>query len=330
MKRLLPLVLLFGLAACKKSTPIVDAGSEVGPPVSADAAMAAATDAATDAESEPMTPQDLANDHRDEMEKAANEGRYADVCAGTPAFPLAMCAWVAARAQGKPASKPDPSVSHSWFQREHIKKVSGTIVGDGELKGEYEAIVYGYRRHCVLSTLTTEFKTRGAFSLWVQELPDVRDVTVKSGDTEKWVELEENDLGKDIVDLAHAYGVEAEGMAKDLMVEIARFVPYAELKGDFPDAGAPPAATGTATATTTATTTATAAGAGGKARTAEDLLAEMAGSAPTQAAPPPPVQPTVDPEAKAKARSDCMKSCVSGCKDDAPCEMTCATKTCPK
>ena len=319
MKRLLPIVLLFGFAACKKSSPVVEAGSDAGSLVSADAAMAAATDASTDAESKPETPQDLANDHRDEMEKAAKEGRYADVCAGTPAFPSSMCAWVAARAQGKPASKPDPSVSHSWFVREHIKKVSGKIVGDGEAKGEYEAIVYGYRRHCVLSTLTTEYTTHGAFSLWVQELPDVRDVTVKSGDTEKWVELEENDLGKDIVDLAHAYGVEAEGMAKDLMVEIARFVPYSELKGDFPDASAPPATTAAATATTTAT-----------APTTTATTAATAGPTATHAAPPPPVQPTVDPEAKAKARSECIRTCVAACKDDSACEMECPTKKCAK
>jgi hypothetical protein len=219
-----------------------------------------------------------------------------------------MCNWVAARAQGKPATKPDPSVSYPWFVREHIKKVSGTILGDGDTKGEHEVIAYGYRRHCILSTTTTEFKTTGGFTLWVQELPEVRDVTVNSGESEKWVELEESELGKDIVDLAHTYGIEAEALAKDLMVEIARFVPYSELKGDYPDASAPVAVTGTAISTATTTSTAT--------------------SITTTTSVPP--RPAVDPEAKTKARSECIRSCVAGCKDDAACELDCPTKKCPK
>ena len=181
-------------------------------------------------------PKSAAEAHRDEMEKAANEGRYTDVCSGTPTFPPAVCAWAAARAQGKTASKPDWTVFVAFINREHIKKVSGRIVGDGEIAGEYEAIVYGYRRHCIVTTFGTTFTTKGAFSLWVQELPQARQVTTSAGGTENWVELEENDLGKDLSDLTYAHGVEAEALAKDIMMEVAKFVPYAELKGDA-DAG---------------------------------------------------------------------------------------------
>lgn len=295
-------LLVFG---CKKPSTTAEAGA-----ADAESAAVVVADAGVADSGHVPTPKELADEHRDSMVKLVDEGKYAEVCAGTPTVPASICAWVAAKAEGKAAFKPDGDVFRAFFGREHIKKVSGTIVGDGETKGEYEAIVYGYRRHCVLSTVTTEFTTKGGFSLWVQEQPELREVTVKSGDTEKWVELEENDLGKDFSDLAKTYGLEAEGTAKDLMKEIANFVPYSELKGQYSDAG--PSAVATA-ATPTATS-----------NTPTPTAATTAAAHPTSA-----LAPTVDP-ARAKARADCMRTCIAACKDDSACEMGCSTKTCAK
>ena len=243
------------LVACHRISPSGDASP------AASAAPTSSTLAAADAsiEADAPSPKDLADAHRDAMAKLADDGKYDEVCAGTPAVPRPICNWVALRAQGKAAVKPDGSIFMAFFNREHFKKVSGTIIGDGEAKGEYEVMAYGYRRHCILSTTSTNFKTTGAFTMWVQEQPDLREVTVNSGETQKWAELEESDMAKDFADLARGYGIEAEGTAKDLMTEIARFVPYAELQGDFPDAGTagptgvrppPVGASGAATAAT--------------------------------------------------------------------------------
>lgn len=283
------------MSGCKKTTGTSDASPQAsdGSATSSARGPAAKTNAG-DAAAELESPSDLANAHREDMVKAAAAGRYADVCAGAPTFPSSLCTWVSARAQSNGGSF-DRGAFNAFIGREHIKKVSGRIIGDGASKGEYEAAVYGYRRHCVVSTSTTNFKTTGAFSLWVQEQPETRDVAVNSGGDQQWVVLEESDLASDLYDLAHASGIEAQGMAKDLMDEIARFVPYSELKGEYPDASAP-------------------------------------ASAEAGTAPPPATTgvATVDPEAKAKARAACMQACVAGCKDDSGCEMTCATKKCPK
>jgi hypothetical protein len=292
------------LVACRKSSVTPEGGPE-------DAGMVlVVTDTGVPDSGHEMTAKELADAHRDEMAKAAEEGRYADVCAGTPKFPSAICAYVAARARGKEGLNPGRDAFYAFINREHIKKVSGTIVMDtpGVKKdGRYEAVVYGYRRRCVINTFLTEFKSGGAFSLWVQEQPETEDVELKSGGVEKWVVLEENDLGKDLSDLTFSHGVEAQGVAKDLMKEIANFVPYSELKGEYPDAGAPQAMPATTVPSSTPTTTAT---------------PPMTTATPT---PPPPV--TAD---KAKARADCMRTCIAGCKDDSACEMDCSTKRCVK
>jgi hypothetical protein len=178
------------------------------------------------------------------MADAAREGRYAEVCQGTPAVPSIICTWVAAKAEGKPAARPDGELFRAFYTREHIKKVSGRIIESAGGDNRYEVTASGYRRHCILETVDTQFETTGAFTMWVQEQPQPEEIELKSGRTEAWIVLTEAVLGKTLLDLAKSYGagVEGQAMAKDVMGLIANFVPYAELKGDpavVPDAGAP-------------------------------------------------------------------------------------------
>ena len=220
---------------------------------SAEPAAPSAIASVTAALEAPPTPAQLASAHREQMADAARDGRYAAVCEGTPAVPSILCTWVAAKAEGKPAARPDGEVFRAFYAREHIKKVSGRIIEAAGGDNRYEVTAAGYRRHCILETVDTHFETTGAFTLWVQEQPETQEIELKSGRSAEWVVLTESVLGKTLLDLAKSYGagVEGQAMARDAMGLIADFVTYAELKGmlaPLPDAGAPLADAGSPSA----------------------------------------------------------------------------------
>jgi hypothetical protein len=225
------LVLLTGLPSCKKKTnDTVETATD------------AQIGAAAETIAEPIdagpphvdTPQEKLEQHRKEMAEAAEAGRYAEVCKGTPWFNSAICNWAATKAAGKAVDRPNGELFRAYFGKEHWKHIYGSIVSDADSDGNYEVSVGGYRHHCVLDTIDTKFNSKGAFNLWVQEQPEPREVTLNSGATEQWVVLEEAELAKTLMDLAHAGGVEATAMAKNAMTLIAGYEPYSERKGELP------------------------------------------------------------------------------------------------
>jgi len=258
------------------------------------------------------SPPDPLEQHRSSMESAVNEGRYDEVCAGTPSVPSAICTWAAARGQGKAAAHPGGQVLQAFFVHEHIKKVSGTIVGDGQSKGEYEVRVGGYRRHCHLETQDTTFSTTGFFTMWVQENPKTEAVELISGGQQQWVVLEESSFAKGVMDLAHSpNNVEGKGIAEDLMGMIARFVPYSEFAGLTAD---PPDASTAAVDASPVSPSPTPASSSTPPVVALNALPRV-----VAATPPIPKGPT---------RTDCIRKCVASCADDSSCERSCVAK-CP-
>jgi hypothetical protein len=189
------------------------------------------------------------------MANMADDGRFSEVCKGTPWVNQPLCNWVAVRAAGTAAGHPDGEIFRAFFTKEHWKRVSGRIVDDAGDNGDYEVAASGYRHHCILNTDETKFETKGSFNMWVQEQPETQEVTVNSGDTQQWVVLEEATLAKQLWDLAHeGSGLESTALAKNAMGTIARYNSYAERKGTLPVLPG-----GLAHATTTTTTTASAA-----------------------------------------------------------------------
>jgi hypothetical protein len=233
-------ILLNGLPSCKKT--MTD---------SADAVADAQVHVAPEPAAEPVdagpphvdTPQEKLEQHRKEMAEAAEAGRYTEVCKGTPWFNSFICNWAATKAAGKPADRPNGELFRGYFGKEHWKHAYGRIVGDADKDGDYEVSVGGYNHHCVLDTIDTKYETKGAFNLWVQEQPEPREVTLNSGNTQQWVVLEEAELAKTLMDLAHAGGVEATAMAKNAMKLIAVYEPYTERKGELPTLPDAPVAT---------------------------------------------------------------------------------------
>jgi hypothetical protein len=227
-----------GLASCKKkASDVVEtaADAQVAAPEPV-----AAVDAGPPA---PLTPAERLEQHRKEMAEAVEAGQYADVCKGTPWFNSTICNWAAAKAAGKGVDRPNGELFRAYFGKEHWKHAYGRIVGDADKDGDYEVSVSGYNHHCVLDTTDTKYDTKGAFNLWVQEQPEPREVTLNSGNTQQWVVLEEAELAKTLMDLAHAGGVEATAMAKNAMKLIAVYEPYAERKGELPTLPDAPVAT---------------------------------------------------------------------------------------
>lgn len=235
--------------------------SDAGPTVSSSAPSASAAPA------EPLSPLDQFHAYQETMSAQAEAGHYADVCKGTPWFPSWMCQWVAARADGKGVDRPDGEAFRGFFYKEHWKHAYGTIIGDANTQGDYEASVSGYRNHVVLDTVDTKYESNGRFDLWVQEEPETQEVTLKSGGTANWVVIDEMPLAKALMDLAHSgVSVESTAIAKDAMKLIASYAPYSVLKGDIP------------------TPTGAAASAGAKPTTPPPAV-PSGGTAPTQAAP---------------------------------------------
>ncbi|MDC3956885.1 hypothetical protein KEG38_23700 [Polyangium jinanense] len=246
-------------------------------------------------------------------------------------MPSIICNWVAAKAEGKPAARPDGEVFRAFYAREHIKKVSGRIIESAGGNDRYEVTASGYRRHCILETVDTRFETTGAFTMWVQEQPQPEEIELKSGRTEEWVVLAESVLGKTLIDLAksHGAGVEGQAMAKDAMGLIADFVPYTELKGDppvLPDAGAPAPDAGGASATPTDVSPQ------GTASPQPPLGAGQTAPARAQTAPkeaqepaaPPPSPPTAQPPQPATAPAPVSQG-PCGCKSgDLMCTLKCS------
>ncbi len=232
--RLAPSALMVAVlvVGCGKRDSAASGGSN------ADAVAAPVPSASASAASEPPappTPEALLEQHRKEMASAAEDGRYANVCAGTPWFNQAICNWAAGRAAGKSPARPGGDVFHPFFVSQHWAKVYGQIIADADSNGDYEVSVGGYKHHCILDTDETKFSTKGAFHMWVQEQPDTREVTVNSGATQQWVVLEEATLATMLMELAHSGGgVEATASAKNIMGLIATFVPYTEKKGELP------------------------------------------------------------------------------------------------
>jgi hypothetical protein len=229
VQKVMLVCLAMSLAGCKgKENASSSAGGTLVPPVAS--ASASATPAPP-----PKSPKDLLDDYQRTLADAVDEGRYGDVCKGSPWFPSSICQWVATRAQGKPVERPDSDVYRNLFEREHWKHVYGTIIDDAADEGDYEVAVGGYRNHCLLDTEDTKFTTKGRFNLWVQEQPETREVTVNSGKTANWVVLSEMPLAKSLMDLAHSgVSLESTGIAKDAIKLIAQYDTYAVLKGTIP------------------------------------------------------------------------------------------------
>jgi hypothetical protein len=231
IRAFLATAVLVGTPSCKKTTN--DSAT-----AAADAQIAAAPEPVAVAEDAgppaPLTPAERLEQHRKEMADAAQAGRFTEVCKGTPWVNATICNWAAARAAGNAVERPNGELFRAYFGKEHWKHAYGRIVSDADKDGDYEVSVGGYNHHCILDTIDTKYDTKGAFNLWVQEQPEPREVTLNSGNTQEWVVLEEAELAKTLMDLAHAGGVEATAMAKNAMTLIASYEPYTERKGDLP------------------------------------------------------------------------------------------------
>lgn len=313
-------VLLVLLTSCSRKD---QGASEDASASGANSAVVTAPDAGAMLPEPPRerTPKDLLDEHRRTLSALADQGKYAEVCKGAPWFNQVICAWVAARADGKAVGRPDGELFRAFFYKEHWKHAYGRIIGDPTAPGDLEVSVNGYRNHCILELTDTKYSSKGNFNLWVQEQPETREVTLNSGASANWVVLEEASLAKALMDLAHSGGgIEGTAMAKDAMKMIAEYQTYAELKGELPsvpgaapsgaspDAGAAPSASSASPATASPLATTLAA-----------VTVKTAA-----AAPPPPVMPPKNP----RARAECLSACVSKCADDAACERACAGK-CP-
>jgi hypothetical protein len=177
------------------------------------------------------------------MDEAVDAKRFSDVCAGTPWFDKNLCAWVAARAADQPAARPDGDAFKTFFFREHIKKIYGSVIDHEGCSDTCEITASGYRSHVVLDLVDTKFTSPGAFNMWVQENPDLREVKLNSGGTAKWVVLQEAVLAKDLMDLAHSgMGLEASAIAQNAIRLIANYRPYTELQGTLPTLPGAPSA----------------------------------------------------------------------------------------
>lgn len=312
-------LLLLALAACSRKD---QASAEDASPPGASSAVAASPDAAATPAEPPRerTPKELLDEHRRTLGTFAEQGKYTEVCKGAPWFNQTICAWVAARAEGKAVGRPDGELFRAFFYKEHWKHAYGRILGDPTAPGDLEVSVNGYRNHCILELTDTKYSSKGNFNLWVQEQPETREITLNSGSTANWVVLEEASLAKALMDLAHSGGgIEGTAMAKDAMKMIAEYQTYAELKGEIPPVpgSAPVAATTDAGSTPSASASVAATG---------------AQPAPTTAAPTPKGAAAVPVQAATprnpRARAECLSGCVSKCAEDAACERACAGK-CP-
>jgi len=234
----------FIISACsKQGTSIGEGGA-----LDASAPAVASTVAPAEEPPTPASPKAVLEEHRKEMARAAVDGRYADVCKGTPwatspiAFNKTLCAWVAARAEGKEAFSvewwrfPGSSLYRGLFNTEHWAHVHGHLLDDHpDQDGRHEVTAVGYKNHCLLETTDTKYTSKGAFDLWVQEQPEAEEVTTNSGAIQHWILLEEMPLAKALMDLAHSrVSVESTATAKDAMVMIAEYQSYAERKGELP------------------------------------------------------------------------------------------------
>lgn len=282
------------MTACSKKdqTPASDAS-----PSGATSASAASTDAGTAVAEPPRerTPKELLDDHRGTLAALVDQEKYSEVCKGAPWINQVICNWTAARASGKAVERPDGELFRAYFGKEHWKHVYGTIVSDPAESGDYiEVSVGGYRNHCVLSTIDTKFSSRGRFDMWVQEQPKTHEVTLNSGATANWVELEEAPLAKTLMGLAKSGGgIEATAMAKDAMKMIAQYETYAERKGEIPPVpGTTPTPAAPDAGASTATAAATAVAQPGTTATSVVQKAASPSVKATMEAPPPPAPAT--------------------------------------
>jgi hypothetical protein len=245
VKTIVRLAFIVAAASCGK------AGTQGGnaPADAAPSAPDVGSSSASTAPPVPKTPREFFDAYEQTLTVAAEEGRYTDVCKGSPWFPAPICQWAAQRAQGKSVDRPDSELYRTLFGREHWVHAWGTIVAEAGDNGDYEATAGGYHNHVILDTLDTKYETRGRFDLWVQEQPETREVTLNSGTTGNWVVLTEMPLAKALMSLAHSgASVESTGIAKDAMRDIAGYVPYSVLKGNVPAIPGTTAAAGSPTA----------------------------------------------------------------------------------
>lgn len=250
---LLPLI----ITACSRKDQVSAEDASLQSATPAEAASANATAPEPPRE---RTPKELLDEHRNKLAELAEQGKYSEICKGAPWVNQIICNWTAARASGKGVERPDGERFRAYFGKEHWKHVYGTVVSDPAESGDYiEVSVGGYRNHCVLSTIDTKFSSRGRFDMWVQEQPETHEVTLNSGATANWVELEEAPLAKTLMGLAKSGGgIESTAMAKDAMKMIARYEPYAERKGEIPPVPGTSPITTTADAGTSTTAVVTA------------------------------------------------------------------------
>ncbi|MFO0675336.1 MAG: hypothetical protein U0169_02300 [Polyangiaceae bacterium] len=265
----------------------------------------------------PKTPKELLEEHRAQLKSLASDGKYPEVCKGAPWINQTICAWVAARAEGRDVGRPDGELFRAFFTKEHWKHAYGRIVGDpSDHLGGLEVTVNGYRNHCLLDLDETRFSSRGRFDLWVQEQPETREVSLNSGSTSNWVVVEEMSLAKTLMDLAHSGGgLEARALAKNAIAMIATYSTYAERKGELPTIPSPGGVKVDAVAALpdkAAPLGTTPQGADSRAKGAGDMRPAGLSDA-----------------AKKQARSSCLSKCISACADDPSCERACATTKCP-
>lgn len=312
------------VASIVTSALLVTAGcsKKADPGGAADAAPAASesatvTSAKPTAEAPPKekSPKELLEDHRRELLTLAEQEKYPDVCKGAPWFNSSICSWVAIRASGKGAERPDGEVFRAYFGKEHWKHVYGSIVGDPKEGFDIEVSVGGYRNHCLLTTTDSKFTSRGRFDLWVQEQAKAQEITLNSGETAHWVSLLEMPLARMLMGLAKSGGgLESVATAKDIMTRIAGYETYAEQKEVYPALpGASSAVPVPGTAPSAVTTS----------------PSPSAANVPKTVSPPTTAPgSTKTPLKNPRARADCIAACVAKCADDGVCERACAGK-CP-
>lgn len=319
MKRvsLVGLVLAIALGVgtgCSKKAGVVsdDASASIATAQSSASAPASVAASAAPPEPEPKTPKELLAEHRRGLAKLVDDEKYAEVCRGAPWFQPTICSWVAARAAGKGAERPDGELFRAYFGKEHWKHVYGTVIGDPKEGYGIEVSVGGYKNHCLLTTTDTKFTSRGRFDLWVQEQVKLEEVTLNSGNVAHWVGLVEMPLARMLMSLAKSGGgLEATATAKDIMAQIASYETYAEQKEEFPPVP------GAALPTSSSPPIVSAAPA------VPPPIAEATVPAPKVATP----QPATPPKNPVK-RAACVSACVSKCADDSSCERACVSK-CP-